>query len=162
MLPGAPASHWIESTPATSYPRLSEDVEVDVVVVGGGIAGVSTAWEVAQTGRTVALLEAGRIVQGVTGHTTAKLSSLHTLAYSRITRERGPNAARLYAESQHSAVEHAAATAGRHGVDCELERLPAFTSAESESDADTLRADADAARPAGLHASFVRETGLPY
>src|SRR3712207_3033565 len=47
MLPGAPASYWIESTPASSYPPLREDLEVDVAVVGGGIAGISTAWEVA-------------------------------------------------------------------------------------------------------------------
>jgi glycine/D-amino acid oxidase-like deaminating enzyme/nitrite reductase/ring-hydroxylating ferredoxin subunit len=162
MLPGEPTSHWIESTPATSHPPLTEDIEVDVVVVGGGIAGISTAWEVAQTGRTVALLEAGRIVEGVTGHTTAKLSSLHTLAYSRITRDQGPDAARLYADSQQSAVEHAAATADRLGVDCELERLPGFTYAESEVDVATVRAEADAARAAGLDASFVSETDLPY
>ena len=162
MLPGVPASHWIESTPATSYPPLNEDLEVDVVVVGGGIAGICTAWEVARTGRTVALLEAGRIVEGVTGHTTAKLTSVHTLAYSRITRAQGPDAARLYAESQQSAVEHAADTATRLGIDCELERLPGFTYTESDDEVAAIRSEVDAARAAGLDASFVEETGLPY
>jgi glycine/D-amino acid oxidase-like deaminating enzyme len=53
---------------------------VDVAVIGGGIAGVCTTWEVATTGRSAVLLEADRIATGVTGYTTAKLSSLHTLA----------------------------------------------------------------------------------
>ena len=53
-----------------------------------------------QAGRTVALLEADRIAASVTGHTTAKLSSLHTLIYAKIARPFGPDAARLYAQSQ--------------------------------------------------------------
>ena len=43
MLPGTPESYWIDSTPTTSYPPLTEDVDVDVAVIGGGIAGVCTA-----------------------------------------------------------------------------------------------------------------------
>ena len=161
-LSGAPRSYWMESTPTTSYPPLTEDVEVDVAVIGAGIAGLSTAWEVAATGRSVAVLEAGRIVSGVTGHTTAKLSSLHTLAYSRISRTAGAEAARLYAESQQAAVERAATIAGRLGIDCELERLPGFTYAATPETVDQVRAEADAARAAGLEASYVRDTGLPF
>jgi glycine/D-amino acid oxidase-like deaminating enzyme/nitrite reductase/ring-hydroxylating ferredoxin subunit len=162
MLPGAPTSYWMESTPTTSYPSLTEDIEVDVAVLGAGIAGISTAWEVAATGRSVALLEAGRIASGVTGHTTAKLSSLHTLAYSRISRTAGAEAARLYAESQQSAVERAATIAGQLGVDCDLERLPGFAYAATEAAVSRVRAEADAARAAGLDASYVTDTGLPF
>src|SRR3712207_4426502 len=98
MLPGKPESYWIDSTPAASYPHLGEDTEADVAVIGGGIAGLCTAWEVAATGRSVVLLEADRIATGVTGYTTAKLSSLHTLAYARISQAFGTDAARLYAQ----------------------------------------------------------------
>jgi glycine/D-amino acid oxidase-like deaminating enzyme/nitrite reductase/ring-hydroxylating ferredoxin subunit len=162
MLPGTPESYWIDSTPMTSYPQLADDTEVDVAVIGGGIAGVCTAWEVATTGRSVVLLEADRIVTGVTGYTTAKLSSLHTLAYARITRAFGKDAARLYAQSQQSAVERAAALAAELRIDCDLERVPAFTYAESEAEVQPVRDEADAAREAGLDASFVTDTGLPF
>jgi glycine/D-amino acid oxidase-like deaminating enzyme/nitrite reductase/ring-hydroxylating ferredoxin subunit len=161
-LPGTGTSYWIDSTPATSYPTLTANLEVDVAVLGGGIAGVSTAWEVAATGRTVALLEAGRIAASVTGYTTAKLSSLHTLKYAAIRRSFGADAARLYARSQQSAVDHAAAVCADLAIDCDLERVPAFTYVEAEDGLDQIHDEVDAVCEAGLEASFVSETGLPF
>ncbi len=102
MLPGKLESYWIDSTPTTAYAPLEGEVEVDVAVIGGGIAGICTAWELTAVGRSVAVLEAGRILTGVTGYTTAKLSSLHTLIYAKISRALGQDAARLYAQSQQS------------------------------------------------------------
>jgi glycine/D-amino acid oxidase-like deaminating enzyme/nitrite reductase/ring-hydroxylating ferredoxin subunit len=110
----------------------------------------------------VVLLEADRIVTGVTGYTTAKLSALHTLAYARIARAFGKDGAGLYAQSQQSAVERAAALIDELGIDCDLERVPGFTYAESEAEVQHVRDEADAAREAGLPASFVTETGLPF
>lgn len=162
MLPGIPESYWMESVPAPDYPSLSGDLEVDVAVVGGGIAGLCTAWELTQAGRTVAVLEADRIAASVTGYTTAKLSSLHTMIYAKIRKQAGAEAARLYAQSQQQAVERVAEVSTRLGIDCDLERLPAFTYVEAEEEVDQVRAEAEAAREAGLDASFVTESGLPF
>jgi glycine/D-amino acid oxidase-like deaminating enzyme/nitrite reductase/ring-hydroxylating ferredoxin subunit len=135
---------------------------VDVAVIGGGIAGVCTAWELVAAGHSVAVLEAGRILTGVTGYTTAKLSSLHTLVYAKISRAFGADAARLYAESQQSAVERAVDLAAELGIDCDMERVPGFTYVESEAGIPQVREEVDAAREAGLDASFVSDTGLPF
>src|SRR5919199_3393019 len=104
MVAGRMESYWMDSTPATAYAALGEHLEADVVVVGGGIAGICTAWELAVAGRSVVVLEADRIVAGVTGYTTAKLSALHTLIYARLRRSFGSHAARRYAQSQQQAV----------------------------------------------------------
>ncbi|WIN00240.1 FAD-dependent oxidoreductase [Actinoplanes oblitus] len=162
MLAGTQESYWIESTAPTAYPRLAGDLDTDVVVIGGGIAGLCTAWELTQAGHRVALLEADRIATGVTGYTTAKLSVLHTLVYDRIRSSFDQVSARQYARSQQAAVDRVAEVAGRLGVDCELERLPAYTWAESEDTLEQVRAEADAAAAAGLPATFVTETGLPF
>jgi len=150
------------STSETSYPSLVDDVSVDVAVVGAGIAGICTAWELTRAGYSVALLESDRIVAGVTGHTTAKLSSLHSLIYTKIRRSFGFEAARLYAASQQGAVEHVADVVGELGIDCDLERLPGFAYTESADQLDQLRAEVEAAAQAGLPASFVTDTGLPF
>ena len=162
MLPGTAESYWMDSTPATGYPPLDGDVEVDVVVVGGGIAGVCTAWELVRAGRSVAVLEADRIASSVTGYTTAKVSSLHTLIYAKIRNSAGAEAARLYAQSQQQAVDRVVAVAAELGIDCDLERLPALTYVESADQVDQVHAEVEAAREAGLAASFVTDTGLPF
>lgn len=99
---------------------------------------------------------------GVTGYTTAKLSSLHSLIYRKISTSLGAEAARSYAESQQGAVEHVADVVAELAVDCELERLPGFAYAESADHLDQLRVEVEAATGAGLRASFVTDTGLPF
>ena len=160
--PGIGQSYWMASTAATAYPPLAEDTEVDVAVVGGGIAGICTAWELTRAGRKVALLEADRIAASTTGYTTAKVSAQHTVIYARLRESVGVDGARHYATSQQDAVDHIERTADELAIDCDLERLPAFTYVESDEAVDTIRDEVEAAQQAGLAASFMTETGLPF
>jgi glycine/D-amino acid oxidase-like deaminating enzyme/nitrite reductase/ring-hydroxylating ferredoxin subunit len=123
-----------------------------VVVIGGGVAGVSCAWELARAGRDVILLEADRLLGAVTGHTTAKLTAQHSLLYHRLPAE----TARLYAQAQTDALEQVAALAAK-GIECDLERLPAYV---YSSDVDEIRKEAEAQLSAGLPASFLDEVPL--
>ncbi|MFD4430523.1 NAD(P)/FAD-dependent oxidoreductase, partial [Nocardia sp. NPDC058497] len=155
-------SFWMDSTGTTAYPRLEQDVTVDVAVVGGGVTGLCSAWELARTGRSVVVLEADRIAAGVTGYTTAKLTALHTLIYGQITSTFGADAACSYAESQQDAIDHVALTVADLGIDCQFERCPAFTYAQRADGTEKIRDEVAAARAAGLPASLVTETGLPF
>ncbi|MEV7047084.1 FAD-dependent oxidoreductase [Streptomyces anulatus] len=159
---GQDESYWMDTTEASPYPRLTEDITVDVAVVGGGIAGLSTAWELARTGRRVAVLEADRIASGVTGYTTAKVSALHSLVYDRLRRAHGAQAARLYAGSQLDAVERLAAIVDEVGIACDLERVSAYSYAAGPASRAAVEAEARAAADAGLKVSYVTETELPF
>ena len=158
---GSAESYWMDSTAATSYAGLTEDIDVDVAVIGGGIAGLCTAWELARTGAAVALLEADRIAAGVTGYTTAKLTAQHGLVYAHLRSKLDEQAARWYAASQLDAIEHVAATVADLGIDCDLERRPAYTYLPEEKRG-TIEAEVQSARLAGLPASLVTGSGLPY
>jgi len=118
-------SYWMDSSPATSYPRLDGDVRVDVAVVGGGIAGISTAFELRQRGFTVALVEAGRLAGSVTGYTTAKITSLHTAAYTQLAKAFGEDGARRYGEAQQAGLGRIAQLVETLGIDCDFERQDA-------------------------------------
>ncbi|GAA3015619.1 FAD-dependent oxidoreductase [Streptomyces fulvorobeus] len=161
-LPGQDESFWMESTGSPVRAPLTEDIEVDVAVVGGGIAGLSTAWELTRAGRRVAVLEADRIASGVTGYTTAKVSALHSLVYDQLRRTRGVEGARLYALSQQDAVERVADIVRELEIDCDLERVSAYSYAADPSSRGAVQAEAEAAAEAGLAASYVTSTELPF
>ncbi|MEK0086096.1 FAD-dependent oxidoreductase [Benzoatithermus flavus] len=80
-LPGLPLSPWVATTPATSYPKLDRDLKVETAVIGGGIVGLTTAFALTRAGRAVAVIEALRVGQQVTGRSTAKITSQHGLIY---------------------------------------------------------------------------------
>ena len=162
MLPGTAESHWMATASGSPHAPLTEDLRADVVVVGAGIAGICTAWELSRTGRSVVLVEADRVAAGVTGYTTAKLSAQHTMIYADVEKKFGREAARFYALSQQQAVERVVQVSAELGLDCELERRAAYTYVQEEGGVDGVRAEAEAASRAGLAASFVTEIPLPF
>src|SRR6478752_10290194 len=103
---GQPLSLWLATAGTTDFPELRGTVEVDVAVIGGGIAGLTAALALKRSGRSVAVLEASRIGTGVTGHTTGKVTSLHRLAYSELERSHGAVAAGVYGKANQAALEH--------------------------------------------------------
>ena len=161
-LPGTPGSYWIDSTPHPGFPRLAGEAIVDVAVLGGGIVGLTAARLLQQAGRSVAVLESRRIVGGVSGHTTAKVTVSHSTIYSQVTEHFGADAARVYAESNNAALAHMAATVEELAIDCDWERLDNYLWGETDEHAEKLRAEADAAAAAGLPATFVADVPLPW
>src|SRR4051794_30973072 len=96
----AAQSLWLDTAPSAGYAQLEGDVEVDVAVLGGGVAGLTTALMLSRDGARVAVLEAARVGSGVTGCTTAKVSALQATIYSTIQqRKNGKQAAAIYAEA---------------------------------------------------------------
>lgn len=130
-LPGQAASLWLATTPETGFPPLQEGLTVDVAVIGGGLAGLTTAALLKEAGRTVAVLEATRIARGVSGHTTAKLTALHGLIYADLLRRFGMAQARAYGAANQAAIEEVARLVALKGIDCDFARSEAYTYAES-------------------------------
>ena len=161
-LPGSPTSLWLAEIKRTPLPPLEENVETDVAVIGGGIVGVVTALLLAERGVAVTLVEARSLADGVTGHSTAKASALHETSYSQIASQVGREAARSYAELNADGVGMIAELAERYRIECSLERADNYLYTESADAADTVEAEARAARDAGLPVELARKTDLPF
>lgn len=155
-------SYWLQTTEPTAYPGLTGTRRVDVAVIGAGMAGLCAAWEVARTGLRVAVLEADRVGSAASGHTTAKLTALHTLIYADLATQRGDRAAAQYARAQSEALEHVAETIDELGLECEFERRPAYTFTTDVLQSARYKDEAVAASEAGLAADFVSTEGLPF
>src|SRR5690242_17853337 len=97
-------SLWMAETPVVQAPRLTGDAEADAVVVGSGIAGLSTAYELARQGRSVIVIDRGGIGTGMTARTTAHLASEIDDYYHELIHARGEDDARRYHESQVAAI----------------------------------------------------------
>jgi glycine/D-amino acid oxidase-like deaminating enzyme/nitrite reductase/ring-hydroxylating ferredoxin subunit len=153
-------SVWLQTAPSAPVrPRLTGDIEADVCVVGGGLAGITTALLLHEAGLHVVVVEAGRVGHGVTGHTTAKVTSQHGLKYAQLRERHGAAAAQVYGAANQDALRWIADRVERDGIDCDFRRRPAFVYAD---DRDRIDAETYAALEAGLPAARVESTPLPY
>ncbi len=155
-------SLWYEGRRPAERAPLDRDIGCDVVVVGAGIAGLTTALLCEGEGMRVAVLEMRRVAAGATGYNTAKLSSLHGLTYTRLEKSVGRDGARLYGEANEAGIARVFELAAELGIDCDLRRKPNYTYSEDPADVEALRAEAELAGELGLPASYVEELDLPY
>lgn len=155
-------SYWNATAPASNHPTLAGDLDVDVAVVGGGIVGVIAARLLKDRGLAVALVEGKRVGEGVTGKSTAKITSQHNIAYTGIERKFDADCARHYADANEAGLRLIAELIGRHGIACDFARKPAFTYTLDDAEVARIEEEAKLAALLGLPASLTRETGLPY
>ncbi len=160
--PGEHISLWIKTAPSTDYPSLRKDTTVDVVIIGGGIAGITTAYFLKEKGLKVALCEADRIVKNVTGYTTAKVPSLHDVIYNPISKSYGKDQAQLYADANQDAIEMLAAIIKKNNIDCDFIRKDSYTYTQENQYIDDLKKEATTAKDIGLPAEFTTEVPLPF
>jgi glycine/D-amino acid oxidase-like deaminating enzyme/nitrite reductase/ring-hydroxylating ferredoxin subunit len=154
-------SLWMATTPATDYPPLMEDIDVDVAVIGGGLAGLSSALVLAESGAKVAVLESARIGTGVSGHTTAKITSQHRRIFHHLIRYFGHEKAQLYALANQQAITSIEGVCRKHSIDCDFEYKPAFVFAQTDEHLKLIEEEIQAGQTAGLEMSFVKDIGLP-
>jgi glycine/D-amino acid oxidase-like deaminating enzyme/nitrite reductase/ring-hydroxylating ferredoxin subunit len=155
-------SLWFEGRQTTGRPALDRDIAADVVVVGAGIVGLTTALLLEREGLDVAVLEMRHVAAGATGYNTAKVTSLHGLTYRRLKGSHGADLARAYGEANEAGIARVFDLAGELGIDCDLRRKPNYTYTEDAAEAATVREEAEVARELGLPASYVEDTDLPF
>ncbi len=155
--------YWTKSARAADeFAGLRGDIDVDVAIVGGGIVGVIAARLLKDGGHSVAVIEAGRVGQGVTGRSTAKVTAQHSLFLQRIERDHDEETARAYAGANRAGVALIAELAARHALACDLETADSYVYATTQDGAGKLEKERDAAERAGLAMELVEHTELPY
>ncbi len=162
QLPGQHTSIWRATGPARTYPRLEGGGHADVIVVGAGITGLTTALLLKEAGARVVVIEAERIGHGTTGGTTGKVTSQHGLLYADLIDQKGDDAARAYAEANEDALSLVRQLVGRYDFDADLLTTHAYVYTEQPGHAERIRAEVEAAQQLGLPASWVEETELPF
>ncbi len=144
-----------------ALPSGGGTLEADVCVVGAGIAGLTTAYQLAKAGRKVIVLDAGSVADGESSRTTAQLASEIDDRYVEIERLHGEKGARLAAESQQAAIDFIEHTAAAEHIDCGFERVPGYLFLGPQDPPDLLTHEAAAAGRAGVPVDSLEATPLP-
>ena len=151
-------SIWTKTAQLPQFEPLRSDLNTDVLIIGGGLAGVLCAYKLAQAGVDYALVEADRICSGITKNTTAKITSQHGLIYDKLIREFGVERARLYLEANQGALEEYRALC--RDIDCYFEEKDAFV--YSIDKRWKLERELKALDRLGFRAEFVEQIPIPF
>lgn len=161
-LPGRRECCWMARAPETDYPRLEESGRADVAIIGAGIVGLTAAYALSRAGVATVTLEARRVGRQVTGRSTAKVTSQHTLIYDYLIRKFGLDVARLYADANESAVRQVCQWVDDARIACDLERKNAYAYTCRPLRRAKIEAEAEAARCLGLEAQALSSAPLPF
>ncbi|NLI93319.1 MAG: FAD-dependent oxidoreductase [Peptococcaceae bacterium] len=157
-----PHSYWMDSTPQPEYPTLQEDIQVDIAIIGGGFVGISTAYMLHSQGLKTAILEADRILQGTTGHTTAKITSQHGLIYSKIKSQMSEEFAKQYADANESAIKMIEKIARENNIECDYVPQSAYVYTLQDWYIDKINDEVKVASSLGIKATYLEEIPLPF
>lgn len=162
QLPRHEKSYWREAYPESAvYPAVKTDMEVDVVVVGAGITGLTAAYLLKKSGLRVAVLEQRTIGSGTTGRTTGKVTQ-HNLIYADMTRRLGKDAALAYAQLNQAAIGQVRDIIAKEKIDCQWHDEDNYIFTTDPRTVKTLKEEVAAAAYLGLPATFVDDTALPF
>ena len=157
-----PHPYWMASSNSTGFPALDKDIKVDVVIVGGGIVGITAAYLLKQENLKVAVVEADRIVQGATGHTTAKITSQHSLIYSKLIKHLGKEKAQQYTDANEHAISFIEGMVNEKQIDCDFSRQAAYVYTQSDKYIQQIKSEVDAALSLGIKAAYLDDLPLPF
>lgn len=150
-------SIWTNDIQLPSFPKLEHDLKTDVLIVGGGLAGILCAWKLHQAGVDYVLVESDTIMHGVSRNTTAKLTSQHGFVYHKLLRRFGPEFTRLYWQANEEALAQYRQLA--QSIECDFETKNNYI--YTIDDPVTLQKERDALQQLHIPAEQCSKLSLP-
>ncbi|MDD4125893.1 MAG: FAD-dependent oxidoreductase [Eubacteriales bacterium] len=148
---------WTEDIEKPSFNKLNKDIETDVLIIGGGMAGILCAIALRDAGADYMLVEAKAIGSGITKGTTAVISAQHDTLYSDLIEKYGRGRAKQYLDANLAAVSRFRQLS--ENIPCDYEVLPSVM--YSTDDALIMRKEAEAVQSLGFNAEFKKEAPIP-
>ncbi|MBR5273361.1 MAG: FAD-dependent oxidoreductase [Clostridia bacterium] len=151
-------SVWEKSAQRPKFEKLNGNASTDVLIIGGGIAGILCAYKLKNAGVDCILTEAAEICGGITKNTTAKITLQHGLLYDKLIKRFGENKAKRYLRAQMHAGEEYAKIC--HGIDCDYEIKDSFV--YSLNNKEKIQREVATLNHLGIKADFYGATELPF
>ena len=152
------ASIWQENIQLPHFPTLKGDFHTDVLIIGGGIAGLLCAKKLQDAGAEYLLCETDTLCSGITKNTTAKITAQHGLCYHKLAEKHGTETAKLYLQANLAAVEEYARLCAH--LDCDFSRQDSFV--YSLTNREKLETEVTALQKMNFPAEFTEVLPLPF
>lgn len=159
-LPKRSYSFWLATKKGATYPKLKKDINIDIAIIGGGIAGILTAYTLYKAGKDVAIFEGRQFLHGTTGNTTAKLSAQHQLIYAELIQRYGEKHAKLYYEANMEGIHYIKKLVEELQIDCQLEKQSAYVYTENPAYTSQFKNEAKAYKKLNIPGDLL--TDLPF
>lgn len=127
-------SIWKENVENTSLPSLDNDIDCNILIVGGGIAGLSTAYFLSDTDNKIILIDKDRCAEGASSKNTGKLTFAQELVYHKLVKNYSNEIAKLYLESQREAISLTTNIIKQNNIDCNLFKQDAYVFVNEDND----------------------------
>jgi glycine/D-amino acid oxidase-like deaminating enzyme/nitrite reductase/ring-hydroxylating ferredoxin subunit len=152
---GENISYWIESVRPIEFKALNKEIRTEVLVIGAGIAGLTTAYCLLKAGRKVSVVEDGLIGSGESGRTTAHLTCALDDRYYEIEDAFGEERSRLAAQSHSSAIDWIEKTVKAENIDCDFRRVDGYLFPHPTDTEENLEKEFKATQKAGLATTWL-------
>jgi glycine/D-amino acid oxidase-like deaminating enzyme len=151
-------SLWADTCSLPPFPTLESNVKTDVLIIGGGLAGLLTAYQLHQLGIPYLLIEADRICSGVTRNTTAKITAQHGLIYDTLQKQFGAETAKCYYQANTEAIDKYRRLSRE--INCDFEEQDSYV--YSLDHPEKLEQEMKVLSDLKIPADFVRAIPLPF
>ena len=150
---------WIDSAPIKRFPALRTNINVDALVIGAGITGITTAYVLKKAGLTVALIERERVASIDTGHTTAHLTFVTDVQLQELADNFSNDHAQAAWDAGAAAIEEIERIVQEEAIQCEFTRVPGHlhvcVDGFSDKEVSSLKKEAGLAAKLGFDASYL-------
>jgi len=154
---GSHHSYWTDSATPLVYATLDSNITTDVLIIGGGIAGITTAYCLARSGKKVVLLEDGYLGSGETGRTTAQITYALDDRYYDLEKFFGEDKAKLAGQSHKQAIEWIKGVVAIEGIECNFKSVDGYLFTDPSDKEENLDKELEAATRAGLPVEMVAQ-----
>lgn len=151
-------SLWRKTAQMPQFQQMRKDTTTDVLIIGGGMAGLLCAWQLKQAGVDCLIVEQDALCSRITQNTTAKITLQHGLIYDKLIRTFGADKAKRYLQANQAALEQYRTLC--RDIDCDFEPQDSFV--YSMDDRESIERESAALRELGVDAQTTTELPLPF
>lgn len=127
-------SIWKEGVINKNLPPLKKNIACDILIIGGGVAGLMTAYFLRETDKKIVLIDKDKCAEGASSKNTGKLTFMQELVYHKIENNYDFQVASLYLNSQKDALSLAERIINKEKIKCNFEKVPAYVISNTDED----------------------------